>query len=128
MKAWVGKLDCGCVVAISTSGEDDFVFEDDADITEVEQTTVADARARLTVAHSRPTCEVLAERDAARAELAVKDEALAEIAALLHHHLFEDASEDPFDVMWKVQCIISALSERISQAQHQYDEGGGGAQ
>lgn len=62
--AWMGRLDCGCVVAVSIGGPDDFA--EDPDIVSVEEATVEEARQALTFAHSRPTCEVLAERDAAR--------------------------------------------------------------
>lgn len=78
-RAWMGRLECGCVVAVDCFSPAE--LEEDADLI-IEETTVGEARRLLTFAHGRPTCEVLAERDAARVELARKDKALTDIAAL----------------------------------------------
>lgn len=92
--AWVGRYECGCVVAASIGGPDDFVFTEDPEIVAVEETTVSASRELLTSVHSRPSCVVAAERDRARStavsleqELARRDRALDEIRAL---HVAED--------------------------------------
>lgn len=120
LPAWIGRLECGCVVAMSIAGEDDFVFSDDPDIVTVEETTVEQARGMLTFDHSRPTCEIIAERDSARsiaasleAELALKDEALREILA---EHGGCDITE------CRVALILTMLEKRITEAENRYDQ------